>query len=261
MGLAHKRHPVHGVQFHPESIASEHGHDLLANFLGLAGFAPRRRNTTGKLPPDRGQLRSTYARRRAARNRREGRNGRDARRRRDADGARDHDVGRRHAGADGRLPDGAARARGDGRGDHRRGPPDAGEDDPRRGAGRRGRPRPSRTRARRASAWRWSSAATPATGSRATNSSCRQGHPTSQRHRASVARCSTRAAPPGTRRVSAVRWPACRRQQILAIWQLHRRRLLPTLGWRASGVTLLCGPGTTPRNGRSLSPVIAGITA
>lgn len=36
MGVQHKRHPVHGVQFHPESIASEHGHQLLANFLDLA---------------------------------------------------------------------------------------------------------------------------------------------------------------------------------------------------------------------------------
>jgi anthranilate synthase component II len=45
MGLQHKTHPVHGVQFHPESIASEHGHDLLANFLKLAGLAPKRRNT------------------------------------------------------------------------------------------------------------------------------------------------------------------------------------------------------------------------
>jgi anthranilate synthase component II len=44
MGLQHKTHPVHGVQFHPESIASEHGHDLLANFLKLAGIAPQRRN-------------------------------------------------------------------------------------------------------------------------------------------------------------------------------------------------------------------------
>jgi anthranilate synthase component II len=44
MGLQHKTHPVHGVQFHPESIASEHGHALLANFLDLAGLAPRRRN-------------------------------------------------------------------------------------------------------------------------------------------------------------------------------------------------------------------------
>ena len=44
MGLQHKQHPVHGVQFHPESIASEHGHALLANFLTLAGMSPRRRN-------------------------------------------------------------------------------------------------------------------------------------------------------------------------------------------------------------------------
>ena len=44
MGLMHKTHPVHGVQFHPESIASEHGHALLANFLELAGIAPRRGN-------------------------------------------------------------------------------------------------------------------------------------------------------------------------------------------------------------------------
>ena len=45
MGLQHKTHPVHGVQFHPESIASEHGHALLANFLELAGIgaaAPQR---------------------------------------------------------------------------------------------------------------------------------------------------------------------------------------------------------------------------
>jgi anthranilate synthase component 2 len=44
MGLMHKRHPVHGVQFHPESIASEQGHALLANFLELAGLSPKRRN-------------------------------------------------------------------------------------------------------------------------------------------------------------------------------------------------------------------------
>ena len=36
MGLAHKQLPVHGVQFHPESIASEHGHLILKNFLDLA---------------------------------------------------------------------------------------------------------------------------------------------------------------------------------------------------------------------------------
>jgi anthranilate synthase component 2 len=44
MGLQHKTHPVYGVQFHPESIASEHGHALLANFLEIAGLSPRRRN-------------------------------------------------------------------------------------------------------------------------------------------------------------------------------------------------------------------------
>ena len=36
MGLAHRTLPVHGVQFHPESIASEHGHLMLKNFLELA---------------------------------------------------------------------------------------------------------------------------------------------------------------------------------------------------------------------------------
>ena len=37
MGVQHKSRPIHGVQFHPESIATESGHDLLANFLDLAG--------------------------------------------------------------------------------------------------------------------------------------------------------------------------------------------------------------------------------
>ena len=36
MGLAHAKLPVHGVQFHPESIASEHGHLMLENFLDIA---------------------------------------------------------------------------------------------------------------------------------------------------------------------------------------------------------------------------------
>jgi anthranilate synthase component II len=44
MGLAHKQHQVHGLQFHPESIASEHGHAILANFLTIAGLSPKRRN-------------------------------------------------------------------------------------------------------------------------------------------------------------------------------------------------------------------------
>ena len=38
MAFQHKKHPIHGVQFHPESIASQHGHKLLANFLNLASI-------------------------------------------------------------------------------------------------------------------------------------------------------------------------------------------------------------------------------
>ena len=40
MGFQHKTKPVHGVQFHPESIATEGGHAMLANFLKLAGVPP-----------------------------------------------------------------------------------------------------------------------------------------------------------------------------------------------------------------------------
>lgn len=36
MGLSHKSHPVHGVQFHPESIASEHGDKIMSNFIDIA---------------------------------------------------------------------------------------------------------------------------------------------------------------------------------------------------------------------------------
>jgi anthranilate synthase component 2 len=41
MALRHKEHEVFGVQFHPESIASQHGHKLLANFMELAGVKVR----------------------------------------------------------------------------------------------------------------------------------------------------------------------------------------------------------------------------
>ena len=44
MGLRHRALPVFGVQFHPESIASEHGHRLLGNFLAIA----RRANTPAR---------------------------------------------------------------------------------------------------------------------------------------------------------------------------------------------------------------------
>ena len=53
MGLSHTRLPVHGVQFHPESIASDHGHLMLKNFLDIAAAW-----NTGDRPA--GQLRQIY---------------------------------------------------------------------------------------------------------------------------------------------------------------------------------------------------------
>ncbi|MBI0474682.1 aminodeoxychorismate/anthranilate synthase component II [Sphingomonas sp. MA1305] len=41
MGFRHEELPIHGVQFHPESIATEHGHAMLANFLKSAGIATK----------------------------------------------------------------------------------------------------------------------------------------------------------------------------------------------------------------------------
>jgi anthranilate synthase component 2 len=53
MGLAHASLPIHGVQFHPESIASENGHLILKNFLDLAAEwnAKRRRSKTPATGP------------------------------------------------------------------------------------------------------------------------------------------------------------------------------------------------------------------
>ena len=39
-GLRHRDLPIHGVQFHPESIASEHGHQVIQNFLDIARNKP-----------------------------------------------------------------------------------------------------------------------------------------------------------------------------------------------------------------------------
>jgi anthranilate synthase component 2 len=50
MALRHPSEPVYGVQFHPESIASAHGHALLANFLTLAGVAWQARRQDLALP-------------------------------------------------------------------------------------------------------------------------------------------------------------------------------------------------------------------
>jgi anthranilate synthase component 2/para-aminobenzoate synthetase component 2 len=36
MGLSHRTHPTHGVQFHPESVLTTHGYDVIDNFLTLA---------------------------------------------------------------------------------------------------------------------------------------------------------------------------------------------------------------------------------
>ncbi len=41
MGFRHESLPIHGVQFHPESIATEYGHELLANFLKICGMAAK----------------------------------------------------------------------------------------------------------------------------------------------------------------------------------------------------------------------------
>jgi len=64
MALAHTRLPVHGVQFHPESIASEHGHLMLQNFLDIAASwnaSSGRRQATQSTPPTSPQKRRARA--------------------------------------------------------------------------------------------------------------------------------------------------------------------------------------------------------
>jgi anthranilate synthase component 2 len=53
MGMMHESLPVHGVQFHPESVASEHGHLMLKNFLELAAAwnTKRGRKTSASRAP------------------------------------------------------------------------------------------------------------------------------------------------------------------------------------------------------------------
>lgn len=41
MGFRHSDLPIHGVQFHPESVATEHGHEMIANFMRIAGLEPK----------------------------------------------------------------------------------------------------------------------------------------------------------------------------------------------------------------------------
>jgi len=43
MGFRHESLPIHGVQFHPESIATQHGHELLANFMEICGLEVKKR--------------------------------------------------------------------------------------------------------------------------------------------------------------------------------------------------------------------------
>ncbi len=50
MGLQHRTLPLHGVQFHPESVLTQGGHRLLANWLGVCGDAGAVERSTGMAP-------------------------------------------------------------------------------------------------------------------------------------------------------------------------------------------------------------------
>ena len=124
---------MHGVQFHPESIASEHGHVILKNFLDIAARLERRHRPPRRAGRSARSIRGLHGRRLKALIAKAATGA--ALTREEAEAAFDeHDVGRGDAVADRRLPDGAARARRDGRRDHRRGHGDAREDAARRSA-------------------------------------------------------------------------------------------------------------------------------
>ena len=50
MGLKHKTLPIEGVQFHPESVLTEHGHAMLANWLEICGDKEARKRAVGLSP-------------------------------------------------------------------------------------------------------------------------------------------------------------------------------------------------------------------
>jgi hypothetical protein len=52
MGFRHAELPIHSVQFHPESIATEYGHEMLANFMRIAGLPSKNGSEHGRVSPD-----------------------------------------------------------------------------------------------------------------------------------------------------------------------------------------------------------------
>jgi para-aminobenzoate synthetase component 2 len=50
MSIKHKKHPIHGVQFHPESVLTEHGYQMLGNWLVECGDKEARKRSEGLSP-------------------------------------------------------------------------------------------------------------------------------------------------------------------------------------------------------------------